>query len=65
VEGQTTDVHHLKRLKTDEPSLGLPIRSDEEKGPLGQLQLLRRGMGGKRKASVKSHLMLSASMASG
>jgi hypothetical protein len=30
-----------------------------------RITLLRRGMGGKRKASVKSHLRLSASMASG
>jgi hypothetical protein len=69
VEGEATDFQNRKRLEARKPCLGLPIRGDKEEDPLDNSSflttLLRRGMGGKRKAMPKFHLMLRASMASG
>jgi hypothetical protein len=67
VEGKTTDVHYLKCLETQVWASQYGVT--RKKTPLDNSSflttLLRRGMGEKIKASVKSHLMLSASMASG
>ena len=68
VEREAADFQHWKDLKTGEPHLGFPTRSDEEEHPLQYLQLphhpRKEGMGGKRKTRRKTQTKLRASTAS-